>query len=144
MRNYQKYGFDTIQTKNFAAFCNVYDNRSGFAHECRIEWDGVTYYAKIQYYNRTWESYEFESVILKTIGKMPKSVREQAKAEFEHYGQKLSEVAALRLLRSMPTARRLFIAILRPFYVGTRPEISADCGTGGHKQPANISNIFAA
>ena len=37
MKNYQKYNFANIETKNFIAFCNVYNNRSGFVHECRLE-----------------------------------------------------------------------------------------------------------
>jgi hypothetical protein len=89
MRNYQKYGFEVLETENFRAFCNVYNNRSGFVHECRLESKktGEQTTAKAQYYNRTWESYHFESVILKACESLPKKEREQAKKEFENYGQ---------------------------------------------------------
>ena len=97
MRNYEKYGFTTLETENYRAFCNVYNNRSGFVHECRLELKnpvklktgGFLYatYAKSQYYNRTWESYEFQSVILKACESLPKKEREQARSEFENYGQ---------------------------------------------------------
>lgn len=97
MKNYEKYGFTTHETENYRAFCNVYNNRSGFVHECRLELKNpvklktggllTATYAKSQYYNRTWESYEFESVILRACEKLPKKEREQAKNEFEHYGQ---------------------------------------------------------
>ena len=89
MKNYQKYGFEVLETENFRAFCNVYNNRSGFVHECRLEskTTGEQTTARAQYYNRTWESYHFESVILRACEKLPKDEREQAKNEFEHYGQ---------------------------------------------------------
>ncbi len=91
MKNYEKYGFEVLETENYRAFCNVYNNRSGFVHECRLEskTGGIltAIYAKSQYYNRTWESYEFQSVILKACESLPKKEREQAKYEFEHYGQ---------------------------------------------------------
>lgn len=97
MKNYKKYGFATLETENFIAYCNIYDNRSGFVHECRLEpkktiqlkngafLSATT--AKCQYYNRTWESYEFQSVILKACDELPKKEKELAKAEFENYGQ---------------------------------------------------------
>ena len=98
MKNYQKYNFANIETNNFIAFCNVYNNRSGFVHECRLEPKSAIKLkngsfltattAKCQYYNRTWESYEFESVILKACEYLPKKEREQAKEEFKNYGQK--------------------------------------------------------
>ena len=97
MKNYQKYNFTNIETENFIAYCNVYDNRSGFVHECRLEPKNTIKLkngsfltattAKCQYYNRTWESYEFKSVILKACESLPKKEREQAKEEFKNYGQ---------------------------------------------------------
>lgn len=92
---YKKYNFQTIRTQNFCAWCDVYNNKSGFVHECRLELlnpiqlkngsflQATT--AKCQYYNRTWERFEFESVILKCINELPKKYQEQARQEFESY-----------------------------------------------------------
>ena len=100
MRNYEKYNFKTITTENFTAFCNVYNNRSGFVHECRLELKTpqplkngsflIATHGKSQYYNRTWESYEFESVINKAIRNLPKNLQEQAQKEFEEEAKKES------------------------------------------------------
>ena len=39
-------------------------NRSGFVHETRMVIDGVQeFFHKQQYYNRTWERYEYQSVM---------------------------------------------------------------------------------
>lgn len=107
MKNYEKYGFTTLETENYRAFCNVYNNRSGFVHECRLEPKKAIQLknggfltattAKCQYYNRTWESYEFQSVILKACESLPKKEREQAKDEFEHYGEEKNRELAQKL-----------------------------------------------
>lgn len=91
MTNYKRYGKQAIHTVNFSAYCAVYDNRSGFVHECDIFYNGGQVYAKCQYYNRTWESYEFESVINKAIEKLPAVLREEARAEFKAYANRESE-----------------------------------------------------
>lgn len=91
MSNYKRYNKQAIHTVNFSAYCAVYDNRSGFVHECDIFYDGGQVYAKSQYYNRTWESYEFESVINKAIEKLPALLRDQAKIEFKAWANHESE-----------------------------------------------------
>lgn len=91
MSNYKRYGKQAIHTVNFSAYCAVYDNQSGFVHECDIFYDGGQVYAKCQYYNRTWESYEFESVINKAIEKLPAALRDEARAEFQAYADRESE-----------------------------------------------------
>ena len=97
MKNYEKYGFQTIETKNYIAYCNVYNNRSGFVHECRLELktpvklkNGALLQAitkKCQYYNRTWENWHFESVVLKCVDELPKKEQENARKEFEAYAR---------------------------------------------------------
>lgn len=96
MTNYKRYGKQAIYTVNFSAYCAVYDNRSGFVHECDIFYDGGQVYAKCQYYNRTWESYDFQSVIYKAIEKMPKRYRDEARAEFDAWGNGESEKMAAK------------------------------------------------
>ena len=48
--------------------CNSQSTRYGFRHLATLHKNGFEIAkAKCLYYNRTWESYEFESVILKII-----------------------------------------------------------------------------
>ena len=91
MSNYKRYNKQAIHTVNFSAYCAVYDNRSGFVHEVDLFYSGGSVYAKCQYYNRTWESYEFESVINKVIQKLPALLRDQAKIEFKAWANRESE-----------------------------------------------------
>lgn len=46
-------------------------NRSGFVHETQlIRNNTILGDAKIQYYNRTWESYEYQSVMKRLVGEL--------------------------------------------------------------------------
>ena len=50
--------------KNLNVVCTTVNTRYGFKHEARLMNDGREIgFAKCCYYNRTWESYEYESVI---------------------------------------------------------------------------------
>ena len=49
--------------------CSRRDTRNGFAHDCHMFIDGQEAAAETCYYlNRTWERYDFQSVILKAVG----------------------------------------------------------------------------
>jgi len=48
--------------------CNWENTRYGFRHLATLHRNGFSIAkAKVCYYNRTWESYEFESVLLRII-----------------------------------------------------------------------------
>jgi len=48
----------------FSFECSSRKNRSGFVHKCKLYEAGkLIRFHKIQYYNRTWESYQFQSVM---------------------------------------------------------------------------------
>jgi hypothetical protein len=48
--------------------CNSEATRSGFKHTANLCKNGFSIYkTKILYYNRTWECFEFESILLKVI-----------------------------------------------------------------------------
>lgn len=50
--------------KNLTIVCDTINTRYGFKHEARLMNDGRRIdFAKCCYYNRTWESFEYESVI---------------------------------------------------------------------------------
>ncbi len=50
-------------------FVNTFRNtRSGFAHDCELTiGNGRTVTATVVYYNRTWEQYEYQSVMIKAV-----------------------------------------------------------------------------
>lgn len=52
---------------SFRYVCRSYRTRDGFSHTCRVfrAWGGFCGRWRCVYYNRTWESYRFESVINK-------------------------------------------------------------------------------
>lgn len=54
-----------IGNAEFEFIINSRDNRSGFVHECELFLNGSRIaQEKAQYYNRTWEAYRFQSVML--------------------------------------------------------------------------------
>ena len=59
--DYRKF---VIDDKEILFVNNWRGNRSGFVHETELFIDGrKTAAARCQYYNRTWESYEYQSVM---------------------------------------------------------------------------------
>jgi hypothetical protein len=57
-------------SKNITIECNWVNTRYGFRHDARLLVDGWERdRTKICYYNRTWESFEYESVLEKLLSK---------------------------------------------------------------------------
>jgi hypothetical protein len=53
---------------NFEFICDSKSNKSGFKHTCTMFVNGVQFTQKsIQYYNRTWESYQYQSILKATF-----------------------------------------------------------------------------
>lgn len=84
--SYKKY-YETLNMKNaditLVAVCYTQDTSYGFHHCCEyltiIKKDNNTTFElnkKVfrQYYNRTWERYRFQSVILSALAKLEKSM----------------------------------------------------------------------
>ena len=68
------YSVETFRVKNtnnegFVCECYTTHTRSGFCHTCKVS--GLTD-TKISYLNRTWERYQYESVLKKAIDKYNK------------------------------------------------------------------------
>ena len=58
----------TQKGNKIEAFCYSGNTRNGFKHECEIAVNGrVVAKTKICYLNRTWEQYEYQSVIYKAV-----------------------------------------------------------------------------
>lgn len=58
--------------------CYTTDTRSGFCHTAHyVGWDYDLTDTKASYYNRTWERFDYESVLKRAIDKLPSEIRQQ-------------------------------------------------------------------
>ena len=58
--------------------CHTTDTRVGFCHTAHLMgWKYEATDTKASYYNRTWERFEYESVLKRAIEKLPTDVRQQ-------------------------------------------------------------------
>lgn len=76
--------FRTIKAngKDYNFICRSRSNRSGFVHECELQLDGYTLTeSKAQYYNRTWECYQYESVMGSCVYQLKEERKAEVKAE---------------------------------------------------------------
>lgn len=57
--------------------CYTTDTRSGFCHTAHLMgWKYEITDTKASYYNRTWERFEYESVLKRAIEKLPKDIQQ--------------------------------------------------------------------
>lgn len=67
-----------VNGKEIEFRCYTTDTRSGFCHTAHyVGWDYDLTDTKASYYNRTWERFEYESVLKRAIDKLPTDVRQQ-------------------------------------------------------------------
>ena len=67
-----------VNGKEFEFRCYTTDTRCGFCHTAHyVGWDYDLTDTKVSYYNRTWERFEYESVLKRDIDKLPADVRQQ-------------------------------------------------------------------
>ena len=71
VRHYSVETFRVMNANNEGFVCECYttNTRNGFCHTCKVE--GLTD-TKISYLNRTWERYQYESVLINAIKKYNK------------------------------------------------------------------------
>lgn len=77
-----------IAQDRFTFHCNARDTKSGFAHDCELYLSNHDNYYKIAcgtcyYYNRTWESWRFQSVCLQAVQNAIDQKTDELKAEFK-------------------------------------------------------------
>ena len=67
-----------VNGKEIEFRCYTTDTRCGFCHTAHyVGWDYEINDTKASYYNRTWERFEYESVLKRAIEKLPTDVRQQ-------------------------------------------------------------------
>lgn len=62
----------TIDTENLHIICATYNTRNGFAHECSIYGGGYVWEYKVNYLNRTWECFTYETLLKHAADKIAK------------------------------------------------------------------------
>ena len=78
-----------VNGKEIEFRCYTTNTRCGFCHTAHyVGWDYDLTDTKASYYNRTWERFEYESVLKRAIDKLPTDVRQQV------YGQIIEGKAA--------------------------------------------------
>ena len=67
-----------VNGKEIEFRCYTTNTRCGFCHTAHyVGWDYSLTDTKASYYNRTWERFDYESVLKRAIDKLPKDVRQQ-------------------------------------------------------------------
>ena len=67
-----------VNGKEIEFRCYTTDTRCGFCHTAHyVGWEYEITDTKASYYNRTWEHFEYESVLKRAIDKLPKEIRQQ-------------------------------------------------------------------
>ena len=67
-----------VNGKEITFRCYTTDTRCGFCHTAHLMgWEYEQTDTKASYYNRTWERFEYESVLKRAIEKLPTDVRQQ-------------------------------------------------------------------
>lgn len=84
---YKTYGHEQFEGKlpdgkSFTFYCHSQGTRYGFRHVCTAYvLDLPPVKVSCAYYNRTWESFRYESAIRKAISKLPASIRQDLTAQ---------------------------------------------------------------
>ena len=73
-----------INGTTFQFVCTSRNTRSGFAHDCELTTsNGQTVNATAIYYNRTWEQYEYQSVMIKAVNYLIECRKEHLKSNYK-------------------------------------------------------------
>lgn len=84
-KTYNRTNFDfTVNGEKISFFCNTTNTKNGFCHHVYVIGGGKDYeHTRVSYYNRTWESFQYETALYRAIDKFPESVREPLRLEVE-------------------------------------------------------------
>ena len=74
----------TVNGEEIRFYCDTTNTRNGFCHHVFASGGGKDYeHSRVSYYNRTWETFEYETALYRAIEKFPKSLREPLRLEVE-------------------------------------------------------------
>lgn len=74
----------TVNGEEIRFYCDTTNTRNGFCHHVFAEGGGKDYeHTRVLYYNRTWESFQYETALYRAIDKFSKNLREPLRLEVE-------------------------------------------------------------
>lgn len=84
-----------IDGKEILFCCDTTRTETGFCHHVFAYGAGMTgEHSRVKYYNRTWERYDYETVMRAAAAKYPKAIREALYLEIDNIGRREEEKAA--------------------------------------------------
>lgn len=111
----------TVNGEKIYFFCSTTNTKNGFCHHVYISGGGKDYeHSRVSYYNRTWESFEYETALLHAVDKFPKSMRAplrleiQAVAKNEHEKAEAFFAAFRANFAALSTEQRKFVQEYTP------------------------------
>ena len=74
----------TVNGEKIYFFCSSTDTKNGFCYHVYTSGGGKDYeHSRVSYYNRTWESFEYEAALLHAVKKFPKNLRAPLRLEIQ-------------------------------------------------------------
>ena len=84
-KRYNSKTFDFVVNGEHVCFtCDTTKTKNGFCHHVFASGGGKDYeHSRVSYYNRTWESFEYETALFHAVDKFPKSMRAPLRLEIQ-------------------------------------------------------------
>ena len=74
----------TVNGEKIYFYCNTTYTKNGFCHHVYTVGVGKeNEHSRVSYYNRTWESFEYETALLHAVEKFPKNLRVPLRLEIQ-------------------------------------------------------------
>lgn len=84
----------TVNGEKIYFFCSTTYTKNGFCHHVYTSGGGKDYeHSRVSYYNRTWESVQYETALLHAVEKFPKILRAPLRLEIQAISLKEHEKA---------------------------------------------------
>lgn len=102
--NHKSFTF-SVNGQTCTIYCSTTRTRNGFCHHAYFCGLGREFeHTRVSYYNRTWERYDYETVMCAAVGKLPKDIQTALYLELDNIGRREHE-----------RCERLFAAFTRNF-----------------------------
>ena len=74
----------TVNGEKIYFYCSTTDTKNGFCHHVYTVGGGKeNEHSRVSYYNRTWESFEYETALFHAVEKLPKILRVPLRLEIQ-------------------------------------------------------------
>ena len=74
----------TVNGEKIYFFCSTTDTKNGFCHHVYTSGGGKDYeHTRVSYFNRTWESFDYETALKSAVAKFRKSLREPLRLDIQ-------------------------------------------------------------